>query len=962
MRKAICLIIVLSCAWLIACGVALAGSEWPESSHPYGSNMDESWSYEHPTQVYGLRLVFSEDTETETKYDTITITDSRGNKTEYDGKELSGETVILRGSTFTISLKTDSSVTKYGFSFTGITGLTQEEYEAEVNGPVDNVTEPPESEHPYQNDEKHTWKYRHPTGAYALRVVFSTDTNTEENYDFITITDSDGHETAYSGNELSGKALLLPGDSFTISLTSDSSNNSYGFSITAIAALTQAEYEEALYTVSGTCGEHITWTMDRRTNTLTLSGTGPMENFAETEDGVEWSLWSPPYWSWNSDLSTEESRSQIKHIVMEEGITTIGAGAFRDLDGLQSIVIASTVTSIGGWAFDRTSAIEQITLPAGLTLIDDSSFSDCSALTTINIPSGVTRIGPYAFLRTNISQITLPASLTRIDEFAFNGTPLTSITIPAKVATIGERAFYECKSLQNITVNSQNPYLKSVNGVLFTYDGTEMICYCPGRTDSFYQVPNGVQTIRASAFSYTGSLTEVKLPDSLITIRDWAFGHTGLTEVLLPKNLQKIEACAFGACPNLTVATLPASLTVIGENAFKDCPLETVYYEGSEAEWEQIDIASNSKLLSATFYYNVNPYCPHTSMTYRPAVPPTCTVNGSTAYWECNLCGNKFLDNQGNQRAVDTVVPAAHSYESAVTTQPTCSETGVRTFTCTVCSAGTEGHSYTVTVPATGAHNYVDGRCVNRLRDGVTVCGHQKPEAVASGHCGVSSSGNLINIYLYPGQSLNYDRMYSDNVMWSLDSDGTLHIYGSGDMGRCIQVTRASNTGQALSSFYASPWYDYRNEIEHVIIDHGVTSIGQACFYNCSSMVSIELPHSLGSIASLAFTNTGSLNDIYYHGTEAEWNAISNSGLSTASRTVHFLGATTIIADLVLPRSLTEIGSEAFAGVSYKRIKVPGTVNRIADDAFESDVTLIVEAGTYAENWAREHGISFIPQ
>ena len=93
--------------------------------------MDESWNYEHSIQAYGLRLVFGEDTETESKYDTITITDSDGNETEYDGDELSGGTVILRGSTFTISLSTDSSVTRYGFSFTEITGLTQAEYEAE---------------------------------------------------------------------------------------------------------------------------------------------------------------------------------------------------------------------------------------------------------------------------------------------------------------------------------------------------------------------------------------------------------------------------------------------------------------------------------------------------------------------------------------------------------------------------------------------------------------------------------------------------------------------------------------------------------------------------------------------------------------------------------------------------------------------------------------------------------------
>ncbi|MBE5807730.1 MAG: leucine-rich repeat domain-containing protein, partial [Clostridiales bacterium] len=707
--------------------------------------------------------------------------------------------------------------------------------------------------------------------------------------------------------------------------------------------------------------EHAWYAFDWDTKILTIGGTGPMEDYAKLEDDGNWSLWSPPYWAWDTDLSRDESRRQIEHIVMGEGITTIGAGAFRDLDGLESISIASTVTSIGGWAFDKTTAIEEITLPNGLTMIDDSSFSDCNSLRTINIPSGVTSIGPYAFLRTNISEITLPANLTRIDEFAFNDTPLTSITIPAKVQTIGERAFYECTELQDITVNSKNPYLKSVDGVLFTKDGTELICYCPGRTDSFYRVPDGVQVIRASAFSYTESLTEVKLPDSLLTIRDWAFGHTGLTEAPVPQNVQEIEYCAFGACSDLTTATLPAALSTIGKNVFDGCPLETVYYEGSEEEWSSIDIASNETLLAAQIHYSASPYCPHTSTTYHPAVAHTCTADGSIAYWQCDLCGNKFLDDQATRRAGDTVVPAEHNYESAVTTQPTCSETGVRTFTCTVCSAATEGHSYTVTIPATGQHRYVAGRCTNLLRDGVTVCGHVKPDAVTSGNCGVNSS-SIITLYLYPGQSLNYNNIYSDNVQWKLDSDGTLHIFGHGSMGSCIQVANANNYGTVLSSFYASPWYDYRSDIRSVIIDHGVTSIGAHCFDNCGNMVSIELPHTLTSIAASSFQNDGSLRDIFYHGTPLEFSSVSNSGLTLTDRELHFLGEATYVADIALPPSLTTIDEQAFAGVTWVTIDVPGTVTQIADDAFEGDVTLIVESGSYAESWARAHRIAYVPQ
>ena len=962
MKKLCWLIAALACVCLVACAAAMAEGEWPESSHPYENNLNQSWTYQHPTPTDWLRVRFSDETETETRYDKITITSSTGNVTEYDGDGLAGAALYLPGDHFTITLTSDGSVNRYGFSFDAIEAKTQTEYEDE-HGFI-RVSAPPESLHPYDADTDITWIYTHPTEAFGLMAVFSAETETEYNYDKITITDAQGQSTAYMGSELKSKGLVLPGNHFSIRLTSDASTQKYGFSFTEIRALDEEEYDEMINSVFGTCGEGIIWRVDRRTGTMYISGEGPMEDYASEEDG-NWSLWSPPYWSWDKDVSVDESRSQIKHVVIEEGVTHIGAGSMRDLDGLESISIPSTVTSIGGWAFDRSTAIEEIVLPAGLTRIEDSSFSDCHALSSINIPAGVQAIGPYAFYNTNISEITLPSSLLGIGEFAFCGSALTKIIIPLNVMTIGERAFYECTSLQNIYVSSQNASFKHVNGVLFTKDGTELIAYCPGRENTTYKIPSGVEKIRASAFAYSEALQEVDFPTSLRTIENWAFGHTGLTEVLLPQNLLTIDFKAFGACANLTEATMPVSLTQIGANVFLDCPLEAVYYEGAAADWDEIDVdEDNDDLMNATFYYGVNPYCPHTSLTYRPALAHTCTEDGYIAHWECDLCGNKFLDQNAFQRARDIVVPAAHNYESAVTTEPTCSETGVRTYTCTVCSASTEGHSYTETIPATGAHTYVGGYCVNLKRDG-TVCGRPAPTVRAYGKCGYTGAmDNMISIVLYPGQSLNTDRLWGDSVMWTLYDDGTLRISGRGAMCTCIEVDRGNSTGSSITfGFISSPWYDYRSEIRNVIIDHGVTAIGQRCFYNCSSIDSIELPDTLTTIPANAFTGAGLIDHIYYHGTQADWHNVNNhAGLGNNGEDVAFLVATGLMPDLILPASLTEIGSEAFSGISARFIEVPATVTQIADDAFNTFVTLIVAADSYAETWAREHMVPYIPQ
>ena len=943
MKRTILLALALCCAWLLVCAGAAAEADWPESEHPYADNTDQTWTYQHSEAADWLRVTFSEETQTETNYDTITIIDADGHETEYTGTDLSGKTLYLAGDSFSIHLETDGSVSKYGFSIVDIRGLTQAEYEAEFLIVYD-VTTPPESEHPYTNAAGKTviWHYQHPQAADWLSLVFDELTLVEEDHDYITITDSLGNATEYTGDELEGKRLYLPGDHFTIQLTADDTDEEYGFSLTTLVGMTQAEYEDRQNTVMGTCGENVTWKMDRRTSTLTVSGSGPMTDYAWQEDG-DWWLSSPPYWDWacddeNESVSTEESRSMIRHIVIEAGVTSIGGGAFRDLDGLQDIVIPSTVTRIGAWAFDYSTAIQSITLPAGLTIIDDSTFSDCHALTSVNIPQSVTSIGPFAFYNTGIAEI----------------------TIPANVESVGERAFYECHNLQNITVASANTHLKSVDGVLFTRDGKELIAYCPGRSAAAYRVPDGVELIRASAFSYSQALRSVTLPDSLLTIQNWAFGHTGLTEILLPPHVQCIEYNVFGGCDSLTTATLPLSLMEIGEAVFLDTPLAVVNYEGTVVDWVSfVNVGDhNSVLNNAEFYYNVHPYCDHV-LAYRAAVPHTCTEDGTLAHWECTICGDQFLDQGGTQRAGDLAVPAAHSYvDQGITTAPTCSEPGIRTYICSQCSSSTEGHVMTEVVPATEAHNYVNGFCANLLRDG-SVCGKAKPTREYSGNCGRNSS-NIITLYLYPGQTLNYGAMYSDNVQWTLDSDGTLHVFGTGAMCNCITIARANNYGTVLGSFPAEPWYDYRSLIRRVVIDHGVTSIGSECFENCGSLETLELPDTLTTIGSYAFSGTSSLREIYYHGTASEWAAVGKSGLSTTDRTVYFLSTEAIQPDLVLPASLTTIESEAFKGLNVRYIQVPATVTSIAADAFDGDVALLVPEGSYAEEWARLHRIRYI--
>ena len=209
-------------------------------------------------------------------------------------------------------------------------------------------------------------------------------------------------------------------------------NISWG--ITASAEETGAGTESGTQTWKE---DNLTWTLSANGTTMTISGTGAMKEYYGSDN-------SPAYYNYI-----------IKKVVIENGITSIGAYAFSGCTNLASIEIPSSVTSVGDGAFQDCSSLTGITIPESVTSIGDSAFFGCSDLTSITIPKNVTSIGNHAFEScTGLTSITIPKSVISIGEFAFyNCTGLTSITIPRSVTSIGRGAFSGCSNSPEITVS-----------------------------------------------------------------------------------------------------------------------------------------------------------------------------------------------------------------------------------------------------------------------------------------------------------------------------------------------------------------------------------------------------------------------------------------------------------------------------------------------------------------------------
>ena len=375
----------------------------------------------------------------------------------------------------------------------------------------------------------------------------------------------------------------------------------------------------------------------------------------------------------------EGDGSNLTWTLDSEGVLTIsGSGDMHDYvysspwhengNQIRSVLMENGVTGIGNFAFFECISLTSMTIPDSVTCIGNCAFKDCSSLASVTIPDGVASIGVYAFC---------------------GCTSLKSVTIPDSVTSIGDYAFGFCTSLTGIWVDGgSSHYFSDASGVLFNKDKT-VLAQCPGAFSGSYVIPDGVTSINDAAFVNCTSLTSVTIPDGVTNIGYEVFaGCTSLANMVLPNGVTRIGAEAFEWCTSMKNITIPDGVMSIGYDAFLNCKsLTNVYFTGTEEAWNGITIdGGNDALKNANIHYN---YVSHTHSYKDIVTAPTCTAKGYTTH-TC-ACGDSY---------VDTYTDAlGHAWDSGtVTKQPTATETGVRTYTCTRCSA-----TKTETIPATGS-------------------------------------------------------------------------------------------------------------------------------------------------------------------------------------------------------------------------------------------------------------------
>jgi hypothetical protein len=191
-----------------------------------------------------------------------------------------------------------------------------------------------------------------------------------------------------------------------------------------------------------------------------------------------------------------DENTEIKDLIIPDGVTSIGYEAFYYCSGLTSVTISNSVTSIGEYAFYECSGLTSVTIGNSVTSIAKRAFSHCFALHSIIIPNSVTSIGDEAFKgNRTLNSVIIGNGVTSIGHSAFYDCyGLFSVTIGKSVTSISRNAFYNA-DISTIISFIEKPftiYGKTSDDTIFSLNVyNNAMLYVPKGTIDKYKSTNG---------------------------------------------------------------------------------------------------------------------------------------------------------------------------------------------------------------------------------------------------------------------------------------------------------------------------------------------------------------------------------------------------------------------------------------------------------------------------------------
>ena len=746
------------------------------------------------------------------------------------------------------------------------------------------------------------------------------------------------------------------------------------------------EYVEEYKTISGSCGESCTYTMDTGIGTMIISGTGDMADYSKTS-------------SWSTDANTPwyAYRDCIKQIVISDGVTSVGDYAFYNCENVENIDFGNVVR-IGKSSFVRNTynsdaPLTEINLPVSLKTIDSGAFYYCYSLKKLIYQGTINDWVDISFVNENsnpikythnlyiageaVTDVNITASVTEIKPYAFYGfSGMKSLTLPDTIENIGKGAFYQCRGLENITLpcsatietgdsysenfdlcdkiskvtltkgngvmvyNSQSPWHdgKSALTEVVLSDGIESICdnaFKDCINLEFVTFPNNPYTLGGGALSNTLWMRNHVVNGLYIVGNSLIDGSLATGEVVIPGNVTEIKKMAFANNGSITSLTIPESVVNVEEQAFYNCYHLKELTVPCSADIYKDGVFSNTKYLEKL------------------------TMTKGTGTMLAFATDSRYLYTPW--------------YLSASTLTTVVLEEGIT-------NIGTSAF-----------------RDLTKLKN-LSLPGSLK----SIGNSAFNGDSSLSVLELPDGfETIGTAAFYNctglKEITMPCSTDVGTYLSNFGNCTNIEKITMTKGTGVMGSfngKYNCTPWYISREKLKEFILEDGITNIGSYMFYGNTSFTGFEIPDSVQSIGVNAFYNCTNLKDMdlpdgleniygyafykctgltnlslppslkkisdYAYSNCSNISSISfNNGL-TEIQAYAFQGCTAI-DKVTLPKFIEKMGNGVFSGCNnLSKAYILSRTCSIAKTTFPTTTTIFGYAGSSAQTYAQNNSRTFV--
>lgn len=685
---------------------------------------------------------------------------------------------------------------------------------------------------------------------------------------------------------------------------------------------------------SGSCGTNLTWTLYDN-NELVISGTGEMRDFYSNDGNAPWYNY----------------RGIIESVIINEGVTSIGAYAFQNCTALTLVELPDSLEHLGGYTFENCDSLKSMELPVGIKTINDFVFDSCRIESLyfkgsindwlkIELPSWrfLECVDSLYISGELVENLVIPDGVTSIPNYAFKGYgKLKTIVIPATVTTIGDEAF-NCENLVYAEFLGDAPSIgadafyidrNNENGfVIYYHENTHgwssplwdvYYAACVEEFSDYSALDDDNRNSQGVLFTLNESAKTAVVGDGSNNSNNSGYYGAQRGAVIIPDTVVKdgsiyrvigIGPYAFSENRHVTSVTIGSGVTSILPTAFVGCPeLKSITVSEGNEYYCSIDGVLYD--VGALYLY----VYPGGKADESFTVPETVQTIGSYAFYD-----NEHIRTLTVGRNV-----------TAIYNQAFCGLTNL-----------TE-----ITLPFIGTRENVG--------EGFPYYSSWFEEAFGDGTFGVNSLGgwnggglvgSLKKVTILGGDL--YARSFTDCAyLEEINLPAIPSVIPERCFSGCTSLKKLTFAGNVC-------------EIGKLVLPEGIESIGAYGFYGCTGIASVTLPASLTSIESSVFSGAGveefavAAGNLRY--STDEWGVLYNYDKTTliqypSCRVWPYYN----VAD-----TTTSIAANAFSGCStLVNLYIPNTVTSISTNfRYCPYLTICCYTNSAAYRYALNNGLT----